>query len=1002
MHAWIPSSLLVLLSAGPAGRAAEFAPADVEFFEKKVRPILAENCHGCHSGRKRRGNLLLDSRASLLRGGDTGPAVVPGSPEKSLLVQAISYKEHLRMPPRSKLPDEQIAALTAWVAKGAPWPGGDQKTAGEEKVDWRRRLAHWAFQPVRRVEPPPVRNAGWAHNPIDRFLLAKMEQRGGSPSGEADRRAIIRRLTYDLTGLPPTPDEIRGFLADRSPDAYEKLVDRLLASPAYGERWGRHWLDLVRFAETLGHEFDYDIPHADGYRDYVIRALNEDLPYDAFVREHVAGDLLQPRRHPADGTNESILGTGFWLLGEAKHSPVDLRADGADRRDNQIDVFGKAFLGLTVACARCHDHKFDPVTTKEYYSLVSYLQSARVQQAFLDPPERIAAPAARLRSLRHEAAALAIRRSADVLERRVPELVAEGSRRAGGVSPPWGARSGDSHPPPALDRDYPLFEDFSRGDYRGWFVTGDAFGPAPAGSNDVEIDPAAEVPVRRILRGANTRAVSARLAGALRSRTFTVEMKYIHYKVRGKSARINLILDGYQLLREPIYGGLRFEPGDGGWHVQDVSMWAGLKGYIEVLDDGDGAVELEEVRFSDRREPPAEVNPSLDEKELREALRQWRDGTLTSPARIAGLNVLLKKASGGRKPPVEDAPLQALLRQIADLERSLPATRRGLALADGTPVQERVHIRGNPKTLGEEAPRQLPAIVGGSATTPPSGTGRREMAERLTSADNPLLARVIVNRLWHHHFGQGLVRSTDDFGHQGERPTHPELLDWLASELVEGGWSLKRLHRLMLLCSAYRQSSRGDEASDKADPRNELLHRMPIRRLEAEAIRDALLAVSGGLDRTMFGRGPAPYLTEFMIGRGRPASSGPLNGAGRRTVYLNVRRNFLPPLLTAFDYPVPFTTMGRRSVSNVPAQALALLNNPFVVGEAARWARRVAAEGGGDAERVRRMYEAAFGREATEEELRQAQAFLAEQSSGRVWADLAHVLFNVKEFIFVN
>ncbi|MFN8214963.1 MAG: DUF1549 domain-containing protein, partial [Solirubrobacterales bacterium] len=345
---------------------------------------------------------------------------------------------------------------------------------------------------MRRLPSPAVRDGAWPRNPIDRFLLARLEGRGLAPAGPADRRTLIRRVTFDLTGLPPTPEEVRAFLDDRSPAAYERLVERLLASPAYGERWGRHWLDLVRFAETSGHEFDGDIPHAWLYRDYVIRAFNDDVPYDALVREHLAGDLLpSPRRHPAERTNESVLGTGFWFLGESKHSPVDLRGDGADRRDNMIDVFGKAFLGLTVACARCHDHKFDPVTTREYYSLASFLQSSRMQRAFLDPPERIAAPAAKVAALRAEAAKLAIRQSAQALEGRMAaaQEPAGSSRR----DKPGGSAGNPT-----------VFEDFSRGDYGGWFVTGDAFGAGPAGPADVEIDPASDRPVRRVLRGAHS------------------------------------------------------------------------------------------------------------------------------------------------------------------------------------------------------------------------------------------------------------------------------------------------------------------------------------------------------------------------------------------------------------------------------------------------------------------------------------------------------------------
>jgi hypothetical protein len=620
----------------------------------------------------------------------------------------------------------------------------------------------------------------------------------------------------------------------------------------------------------------------------------------------------------------------------------------------------------------------------------------------------------------------------------------------------------------------PSFTDFRKDGYRDWFVTGDAFGDSPATVADVEIRPGSAVPVRRLIGSgvASSGLVSGPLQGAIRSQTFTITKKHILYRARGTGVRINVIIDGYQLIRDPIYGGLTFTIHDSGqsrWYVQDVGMWIGLKAYIEVLDDGPGQIELERILFSDGGPPPDPPNPLLlglvedptvttpealakaYQKRLLETVQAWRDGKLAGREdvhdRIDLLNAILAsevlatlpRANEPEASATESADLSRQLtkhlQSLAAAESALPTPRRGLALADGTGINERVSIRGNHKAPGEEAPRQLPVMFLGDPTSPTrkqgdlntspprqqGGSGRLEMAMRLTASDNPLLARVLVNRLWHHHFGAGIVRSVDDFGHQGDRPTHPELLDWLAAEFIRSGWSIKHMHRLMLLSSAYRMSSveRNSLRSEAGpngmnsvlpspDPRNELLHRMPIRRLEAEAVRDAMMAVSGRVDRRMFGPGPLPHLTPFTIGRGRP-SSGPLDGDGRRSVYLNVRRNFLNPMFLAFDYPVPFTTMGRRSVSNVPAQALTLLNNPFVMQQAHLWARRVLAEPGqGDRERIARMYEAGFGRLPTETELADALAFLAEQGKeyGRIderaWADLAHVLFNVKEFIFIN
>jgi hypothetical protein len=408
--------VLGLLLLPPALPAAEAPAEGIEFFEKKVRPILTQYCYRCHSrqAKKLRGGLRLDSRAAILKGGDSGPAIVAGQPDKSKLIEAVGYKNvELQMPPRDKLPESAIADLTAWVQMGAPWPNEQSIANGPAQSAFdlaARKRAHWAWQPIRTQTPPappssPPRavgmKGGWPRDPLDRFILAKLEDKGLSPAKSADRRTFLRRLYFDLIGLPPSPEEVAAFLGDNSADAVEKVVDRLLSSPHFGERWGRHWLDLVRYAETRGHEYDYPIPNAYHYRDYVIRALNADVPYNQFVVEHLAGDLLpKPRLHPQQGFNESILATGFWFLGEEVHSPVDLRQDQADRFDNKVDVLSKAFLGLTVACARCHDHKFDAISTKDYYALFGFLQSSHYRLARFDSMEHNRQVSAELWELR--------------------------------------------------------------------------------------------------------------------------------------------------------------------------------------------------------------------------------------------------------------------------------------------------------------------------------------------------------------------------------------------------------------------------------------------------------------------------------------------------------------------------------------------------------------------------------------------------------------------------
>jgi hypothetical protein len=983
----------------------------VEFFEKNVRPILVERCQGCHGPVKRKGGLRLDSREAILTGGTSGPAVTPGKADSSLLVDAINYGELYQMPPKSKLPAEEIAVLTRWVKEGAPWgfvapakagptlagrPEKSTLTPLDAPGEFDRRAGYWSFQPLRKVDPPVMGQGrdrpDWPRNPIDRLLLAELVSHGLQPAPEADRRTLIRRLTFDLIGLPPTPAEVRAFLADDAPDAYERLVDRLLASPHPGERWGRHWLDLTRFAETAGHEFDYELPNAHRYRDYVIRAFNLDLPYNRFVVEQVAGDLLDPpRRHPAQGFNESIIGTGFFCLGEGTHSPVDVREEETRRIDNQIDVFSKTFLGLTVACARCHDHKFDPITSRDYYALSGYLQSSRHQQAFIDSEDRIDEKVHRLRQLKEMVGAI-LAESRPRFSHPIRDALIGASKGVTGEA--------NQVPPP--------FESFAHDSWGGWTVTGEAFGARPTAAGDFRLvagpSTAWLIPVRS--GQAHSGLVSDRLHGVLRSRTFTLEHRYLQYLASGRGGKINVVVDGFEKIRDPIYGVLSMAVDMGDpprWITQDVGMWLGHRAYLEIADgaaadfggaqthvtDGHGFVAIDEIRMSDTPEPPApppvKAGP-IDLEELISALRAECD----APA----------------------SRLALALSEYRSVESSLAEPALALAIADGPGENARLLIRGNHKNPGEVVPRRFLAVLGGpDQGSPASGSGRLELAERMVDPrSDPLLPRVMVNRLWKHHFGEGLVRSTDDFGAMGQKPSHPELLDWLAAELVRSGWSLKAMHRLMVTSSAYRMTSALQGEAERLDPGNVFLHRMNVRRLEAESIRDALLACSGRLDPAMFGPGVAPYLSPFMEGRGRPRASGPLDGDGRRSIYLNVRRNFLNPMFLAFDAPVPFSTMGRRNVSNVPAQALTLMNDPLVVRLAGLWAERLlSSPGATDRQRIAILFETAFGRLPDDREAADCLAFLRSRTSAsqdvaprEAWRDLCHVLINVKELIYID
>jgi arylsulfatase A-like enzyme len=1038
-----------------------------EFFEKQVRPILAGRCHECHGPRQQKGNLRLDSRRTVLAGGDTGPAVVPGKPDESLLVDAIRYGDLYQMPPKSQLPAEEIEILVEWVRLGAPWPEEAQAGATQGEFNSHQRAAGWCFQPLVDPSIPATRHSAWPRTDMDRFVLAGLEAAHLTPAEEADKRTWLRRVTYDLIGLPPTRDEIVEFLSDESPHAYEHVVERLLASPHYGERWGRHWLDLVRFAETYGHEFDRDIPNAYRYRDYVIRAFNDDLPYDQFVLEHLAGDRVDPpRRNESEGINESILGTGFFFFGEAKHSPVDVRRDEADRIDNQIDVLCKTFLALTVSCARCHDHKFDPITTKDYYALAGFLQSSRYQQAFIDLPEVFQPSLSKLLSLANderrqwEQLIALVKHAPSGLFADFFDTLADEAELAEAAKVPADPlhvyallRAAEPKGEEALaEVKSRLAQQFVAGQagadpsstpladlnsYDGWYVTGHAFGDRPARPGEVVLIRQGDRAAWEVIEAptAHSGMLSTRLHGVLRSETFTIEKPRILYRLYGTGGRVRLILDGLQLIQDPIYGGLEFVPQGRhpAWHAQEVSKWIGHRAYVEIVDDGDGYIAVEQILQS-AGDPPAEsmdptvaallndpmvLSPSAVEDHFGAALRDAAEKFSANRsvdrfhARLLGWS-LSRLASWRRSEPLVAkgvGNLQTLIERRRQMEARIPLPRMAPAMADGTGENERVFIRGNPKNLGDEAPRRNLEILSGTDQPAPSrGSGRLELARRWIEQSRHLLARVMVNRVWQHHFGQGLVPTPDDFGAMGQPPTNRALLDFLAGEFIREGWSLKHLHRKIVLSSAYRMSSRPRPDASVRDPRNHLLHHVPVRRLEAECIRDALLAVSSRLDRTLYGASIPPCLNEFMSGRGRPEQSGPLDGNGRRSIYINVRRNFLTPMLLAFDYPTPFTTIGRRGESSVPAQALTMLNNPFVRQQAKRWAERI--EAGpytSDVERVAAMYEMAFARLPEPDESEIALRFLREQAMGKAderdssaLVELAHVLLNLKEFIFIH
>jgi cytochrome c553 len=933
---FLPLIAALLFTAHTA--VGEITPEQAEFFETRIRPVLADQCYRCHSNEaeKLKAGLHLDSRAGLIEGGESGPALVPGDVDKSLIIEALHYQNaDMQMPPKKKLSPEVIADFEKWVTTSAPWPGGDKAPAPPEAKEGfdleKRRSEHWVWQPI---VPHPGKSP-------DEFILEKLNIEGLSPAPPADRRTLIRRATFDLIGLPPTPAEVADFLSDSQPDdaAFVKVVDRLLASPHFGERWARHWMDLVRFGESCGHEFDFPLAHAWRYRDYLIRALNADIPYNNFVAEHIAGDLLpNPRRHPVDGFNESVIATGFWFFGEAIHAPTDVRGDEALRVDNQIDVMSKTFLGVTVACARCHDHKFDAISTKDYYALAGYLQSSRREEAILDPKRKIETISSQLRKLKEE-----------------------GDRQIGNRLKPTQSQGGDN---------MVKFADFNDGSPQGWTKSGEAWTSAPTKDSEWDStrkDGAAVEP--GIMHSGLT---SPKLQGSLRSPTFKITHEKIFYKVKARKGniRFRLVVDSYRMsdFQQLLFGGTYFGDVDTMEQWQwltgagDVNKYIGHNAYIEVLDEGDGFIALDEVWFGNGAPPTGDLN-SL--------------------------------------PPGNADRFTSISKKMDELTATLPNPIRIHGMTDGTAENEFVFLRGSHKKLGDEVPRHFLTALGGKDIAPPKeGSGRLDLAKQIVDPKNPLVARVIVNRLWHHLFGKGIVPTPNDFGYLGQAPTHPELLDALAAEFVRDGWSIKRAIRRMMLTKTYRMSSDANPEAAAKDPNNTLLQRANIRRLEGEAIRDQLLLVSGRLDRKLYGGSVPVHVTSFMTGRGAPGS-GPLDGDGRRSIYTKVQRNFLSPMMLAFDTPIPASSIGRRSISNVPAQALILMNDPFVIQQAELWAQKVMKEQATPEARITAMYESAFSRPPTPQEITHGKAFVIQDDLAS-WKDYAHVLINTKEFVFLR
>ncbi len=926
-------------------QAAEPTTAQVDFFEKKIRPILVEQCYRCHSeaaarNKKLKGGLLLDAREGLKAGGDSGPALVPGNPEASLLIKTLRYENDVKMPPKGKLPDAVIADFAAWVKMGAPDPRGGTVVKKQVGLSFAEGRQFWSYRPVSNPTIPAVAARDWPVNDLDRFILAALEAKRLQPSADADRPTLARRLYYDLLGMPPTPAEVDAFVQDRDPAAYEKLVDRLLASPAFGERWGRHWLDIARFAESVTLR-GFIFQESWRYRDYVIDCFNRDVPFDRFVKEQLAGDLL-PAATPEERQRQ-IVATAFLVMGNTNLEEQDKKQLRMDVVDEMLDVISKGFLAQTVTCARCHDHKFDPIPTRDYYALAGILRNARAMEhanvsRWIEVPLPLD-PVREAEVKKHEAKVAALQ--AKIKAARSLAGKGKPTQRVLAVKDLPGIVVDDAQAKKVGEWMNSVFS----GSYIG---TGYAHDKNEGkGQKTITFQPELTATGRYEVRlayspgGNRANAVPVTVFSAEGEKTIQVDMT------------TPPPLDGRFL----SLGEFRFERTG--------------QSFVLISNEGTrGHVTADAVVFL-----PVE-----------------REGRPQTPASKP------KPSSAAKKQP--EGELKALEEELKRLQKAGPHRPVAMSVLEEKTIEDaRIHIRGLVGNQGEVVPRGFlqVACYGTIPHVPPNQSGRKELAEWIASRDNPLTARVIVNRTWHWLFGDGLVRTVDNFGTTGERPSNPELLDHLATRFMQDGWSMKKLIRAIVLSRTYRQSSMVASRSPllRVDPENRLFGRTNRRRLEAECLRDTILCVSGKLNLERGGRSYPATLT---------ADYGYRHTDLRRSVYLPVFRNALPELFEVFDFADPSMVVGRRNSSTVAPQALYLLNNSFPIEQARFAAERLLGEKLlDDQTRLTRAYRLCLGRTPTAGEQAVAERFLKRNRDPKeAWAALFQMLFASADFRHVN
>ena len=958
---------IMLLSCNNSDTSYEPIPKKVDF-NFHIRPILVQNCYLCHGPdpSSRKAGLRLDTfEGATAELKESGYAIVPGNVSKSKLIYRINHHDEDQiMPPpetNSKLTSREKDLLERWIKQGAEWK------------------PHWSF-----IKPELAKND---KSNIDTYVDEMLEQKDLSKTVSASKNTLIRRVSYTLTGLPPTPTEVSEFIEDKSDDSYEKMVDNYLNSPSYGERWARHWMDLVRYAETKGHEFDYAITGAWQYRDYLIRAFNKDVSYNQLLKEHIAGDLLKEKRYDAEtGILESQLGTAFYALGEGTHSPVDIRQDEALRIDNMIDVTTKTFQGLTVSCARCHDHKFDPITAADYYALYGVMESTRFSTLIADQSIEKKKTVQEILAVQH------------YLKNSVAEKLDNGiSNKITKTS-----KSSDFE-----DRDYTVLGDFRNIDFDGWVSDGLAFGKETTLGNPVLNKSGKLIALEE--GKASSKSLGLEIFGSLRSQNFVLDSDFIGIRARGEKSTMRIIIDNFQLIQNPIYGNLSKSANGSKWinYVFDIGAWKGHKAYIEILP---GNYTRHDYNMPKNAFIEAKYAISFNDKWPKEIERQFEKSPLTQ--KTALINKQLKNGQLNSYFPE--------LVTASDSNQQLANTIKNnsfiYGVREGFGIDSPIFNRGNHQQLSEDVvPRAfLSALPLGGVPFKSKGSGRLELANAMLYKDNPLTSRVMVNRIWHHLFGKGIVESVDNFGLQGKLPSHPELLDHLAVKFQNEGWSIKEIIRYIVSSETFKRSTVTDEELSAKDPTNIYLASFPIKRLESEAIRDGILLISESLDATKFGAPVPTYLTKFMQGRGRPKESGPMNGDSRRSIYQSVRRNFIAPMMSTFDQPLPYSTFGKRDVTNVPSQSLILMNDPFVIEQAKIMAQKLLAQKGFSFDdKISWIYMHAFSRNPTSEEIANASEFIkllkdVTQTDDtdvdievEIWKEYCHSIFNLKEFLYL-